>query len=306
MTAPTAYHYAHHDIPLPDNHRYPLPRYRRLYNEVIGRGMLPAEQVIEGEEVSDEMLRLAHTERYIKQMKTGHLTRVEERTLGLPWSELAVRRARRIVGATSAACTAARHHQDGGGISFVLGGGTHHAFADFGSGFCIFNDVAVAARQLIQQQTVSRIAVIDCDVHQGDGTAAILQNDTAIFTLSVHGTHNFPFTKQTSDLDIDLPDGTGDRAYLAAVRRGLKYTLQTHRPELVIYIAGADVYERDRLGRLAVTPAGAAQRDRHVLNTCKRQNLPVVMLMGGGYARPITETVELNLQSIQLGLDIFN
>lgn len=300
MSTPTAFHYAHHDIPLPDNHRYPLPRYRRLYNEVIGRGMLPIEHVIEGQEVSDDILLLAHTGRYIEQMKRGNLTRQEERTLGLPWSELAVRRARRIVGATMAACAAA--HRDG--ISFVLGGGTHHAFADFGSGFCIFNDVAIAARWLLQQGRVKRIAVVDCDVHQGDGTAAILQDDAAIFTLSVHGEHNFPFTKQRSDLDIGLPDGTGDKAYLAAVRRGLKYVLQNHRPELIIYIAGADVYAGDRLGRLSISPAGAAQRDRHVLATVKQHGLPLVMLMGGGYAQPITETVELNLQSIALGLQI--
>lgn len=301
MSTPTAFHYAHHDIPLPDNHRYPLPRYRQLYNEVIGREILPADHVVEGQEVADEILLLAHTSGYIEQMKQGNLTRAEERRLGLPWSELAVRRARRIVGATSAACRAALND----GVSFVLGGGTHHAFADFGSGFCIFNDVAVAARLMRVQGHVERMAVIDCDVHQGDGTAAILQNDTAIFTFSVHGENNFPFAKQRSDLDIGLPDGTGDKGYLAAVRRGLKYALQSNRPELVIYIAGADAYEGDRLGRLAVTPEGLAQRDRHVLASCKRMGLPVVMLMGGGYARPLTETVALNLRSIQLGLEIF-
>lgn len=298
---PHAFHYAHYDIPLPAGHRYPLPRYRQLYDAVLARGMFAREAVIEGETVDDGVLGLAHSQAYIEQMSAGALSRAEERKLGLPWSDTAVVRARRIVGATLAACEMALRER----VSFVLGGGTHHAFADYGSGFCLFNDVAVAALWLLRRGLARRVGIIDCDVHQGDGTAAILADERGAFTFSVHGERNFPFVKARSDLDIGLPDGTRDRAYLAAVRRGVKHLFANHRPDFVLYVAGADVFEGDKLGRLAVSGRGLALRDEHVLRLCWQTAVPVVVLLGGGYAQPIGQTVALNLQSIGVGLARF-
>lgn len=296
-----AFHYAHLNFPLPAQHRYPLPRYQQLHTAVLASKLLPPEHICPGPRASDADLQLAHTAVYLSKLTNGQLSPSEQRQLGLPFSELVVERARHIVGATTAAAQAAL--QDG--VSFVLGGGTHHAFADFGSGFCVLNDVVVAARVWQRAGAVRHTAVFDCDVHQGDGTAALAAGDPSLFTLSIHGERNFPFTKQTSDLDIALPDGTTDRAYLAAVRRGLRFVVRQVQPDLLFYIAGADPYEGDALGRLAVTAVGLAQRDRHVLLTCRRHGLPVVVLMGGGYARPIQRTVALNLRTIAEAINIF-
>lgn len=296
-----AFHYAHLNFPLPERHRYPLPRYQQLYTAVLRANLLPPTHVCPGPRASDNDLLLAHTADYLRKLTTGQLSNAEQRQLGLPFSELVVERARHIVGATISAARCALRD----GVSFVLGGGTHHAFAAYGSGFCVLNDVVVATRVLQQEGAVRHTAVFDCDVHQGDGTAAMAANDPTLFTLSIHGAHNFPFAKQKSNLDIPLPDGTTDRAYLAAVRRSLRYVVRQVQPDLLFYIAGADPYQGDALGRLAVTAVGLRQRDRHVLVTCRRYGLPVVVLMGGGYARPISRTVELNVRTISEAVRLF-
>jgi acetoin utilization deacetylase AcuC-like enzyme len=205
-----------------------------------------------------------------------------------------VERSRRSAGATVEACRAAL----GGGLGVNLAGGTHHAFADHGAGYCVFNDSAVAARAMQAEGRARRVAVIDCDVHQGDGTAAILRGDDTVFTFSIHGAGNFPFRKQRSDLDLELPDGTGDDAYLDALEAGVRQALEAARPDLAIYLAGADPYFDDRLGRLALTKGGLAERDRVVFHYTRRAGLPLAISMAGGYARRIEDTVDIHFQTV--------
>ncbi|RMD74056.1 MAG: histone deacetylase, partial [Chloroflexi bacterium] len=239
-----------------------------------------------------------HTPAYIERVMTGRLTDTEIRRIGFPWSPQMVERSRRSAGATIAACRVAL--QEGVGVN--LAGGTHHAFADAGAGYCVFNDAAVAARAMQAEGRVRRIAIIDCDVHQGDGTAVIFANDPTVFTFSIHGAHNFPFRKQQSDLDIALPDATGDATYLDALEWGLRQTFATAKPDLVIYLAGADPYYDDRLGRLSLTKAGLAERDRLVFGYCRSAGVPVAVTMAGGYARQINDTVDIHAHTVAAAL----
>jgi acetoin utilization deacetylase AcuC-like enzyme len=233
----------------------------------------------------------------------GTLSPTQQREIGFPWSEAMVARARRSVGATIAAARAAL----AGGVATNLAGGTHHASADKGAGYCVFNDVAVAA-QLMQAEwhrarhaTLLRIAVIDLDVHQGNGTAAIFADDSSVFTLSMHGAKNFPFRKEPGDLDVELPDGCGDAEYLAALDTALVELWRRHEhapPGLIFYLAGADPHEGDRLGRLKLTTAGLAERDRRVLAAARERRIPIAMSMAGGYGRVIEDTVEVQFNTI--------
>jgi acetoin utilization deacetylase AcuC-like enzyme len=246
--------------------------------------------------VTDAQLGRAHEADYLHRVQHGLLTQSEIRRIGLPWSSQLVNRARHSVGATIAASRSALRD----GISASLGGGTHHACYCHGEGFCLYNDAVVAARTMQAEGRVRRVAVIDCDVHQGNGTADITREDASIFTFSIHGEKNFPFRKIPGDLDIGLPDGTGDEAYLAALKVGLKITLDRSQADLAIYLAGADVHEHDRLGRLSLTPRGIATRDRLVLEECQRIGLPVALTMAGGYGRDLHETVAIQLRTIQI------
>ena len=221
---------------------------------------------------------------------------MEVRRIGLPWSPELVRRVQYTVGATIAACRVALRE----GVAVSLGGGTHHACRDHGEGYCLYNDAAVAARVMQAEGRVRRVVVIDCDVHQGNGTAEITSTDASIFTFSIHGQKNFPFRKIPSDLDIGLPDGTADEAYLLALQSGVSQALEQARADLAIYLAGADVHVNDKLGRLALTKAGMAARDRYVLQLCQQQQIPVAVLMAGGYGRDIQETVDLYYQTVQI------
>jgi acetoin utilization deacetylase AcuC-like enzyme len=206
-----------------------------------------------------------------------------------------VERSRRSSGATIAACRAAFAH----GIAANLAGGTHHAFRDRGEGYCVFNDSAIAARVLQTEKSVRQVLVVDCDVHQGNGTASIFSDDPSVFTFSIHGANNFPFTKEQSDLDIELADDTGDGAYLDALREGLDQALLVSHPDLVIYLAGADPYVDDRLGKLALTKRGLLARDRLVIETCVERDLPLAITMAGGYARDIDDTVDIHYQTLE-------
>lgn len=218
-----------------------------------------------------------------------------QRRIGFPWSPEMVERSRRSVGATIAAARAALDD----GVSANLAGGTHHAFADRGEGFCVFNDVAVGARVLQRDQHAARIAVVDLDVHQGNGTAAIFKDDASVFTFSMHGEKNFPFKKEVSDLDVALPDGTGDDQYLSALRLHLADVLNRHHPDFVFYLAGADPFEGDRLGRLKLTIDGLRARDEVVLRACARAGLPVAITMSGGYANDISAIITIHANTIQ-------
>ncbi|WP_298404448.1 histone deacetylase [uncultured Chloroflexus sp.] len=287
-------------LPLPPGHRFPMEKYALLRERVLAEGIVSPERLHVPEPARVVELAHAHLPAYIDRVLNGQLSSAELRRIGFPWSPQMVERSRRSVGATIAACRVALRE----GVGVNLAGGTHHAFADAGAGYCVFNDAAVAARVMQAEGRARRIAIIDCDVHQGDGTAAILAGDPTIFTFSIHGAHNFPFRKQQSDLDIALPDATGDSAYLDALEWGLRQTFATITPDLVIYLAGADPYYDDRLGRLSLTKAGLAERDRLVFAYCRSVGVPVAVTMAGGYARQVSDTVDIHAQTVALAVEI--
>jgi len=283
-------------LPLPDNHRFPMAKYSRLRARLVEEGVLEVSDLAVPEPIDWDALRLVHEASYVEAVAQGTLSHAAQRRIGFPWSPEMVERARRSVGATLAA---ARTALNGEGIAANLAGGTHHAFSDHGEGYCVFNDVAVTSRVLLREAAISRAAVIDCDVHQGNGTAAIFTRDPAIFTCSLHGARNFPFRKETSDLDVTFEDGTGDDEYLAALDEHLPGVLDGHAPELVFYLAGADPYEGDRLGRLRLTIEGLRERDRRVFQACRARDLPVVLTMSGGYAPDVDAIVTIHLNTIR-------
>ena len=290
-----------HDVysyPLPEGHRFPLPKYR-LVRE--GAEAEPTIDVQPAPEATWEQLALTHTPGHLERMRSGGLERRAELALGLPWSPELVTRARRAVGATIAAARAAL--DDPGGVAANLGGGTHHAFPDEGRGFCVFNDVVTALRTLRSERPALRRAlVIDLDVHQGDGTHACLAGDLdpEAFTLSINGFRNYPFRRVAADLELDLPDGTNDAQYLEGLARLLPEAISRARPQLAFVLAGADPYEGDRLGRLALTKVGLASRDRFVRDTLAAEGIPACVTLAGGYAEPIEHTVEINLTTLRV------
>ena len=281
-------------LPLPAGHRFPMAKYRMLREAAAMH--LPGIQFHEAPTTSDGVLALAHHPQYIHRMVNGTVTIEEQRAIGFPWSPEMVERSRRSAGATIAACRSAISS----GVAVNLAGGTHHAHADRGEGFCVFNDAAIAARLMQAERLVLRVAIVDCDVHQGNGTASILANDDSVFTLSLHGERNYPFDKATSDLDIALPDGTDDATYLAALDQALATLFSVFDPQLIIYLAGADPHEGDRLGRLKLTMHGLAQRDQRVFDAARARELPVAIAMAGGYGKNIEDTVAIHLQTLRI------
>jgi acetoin utilization deacetylase AcuC-like enzyme len=280
-------------LPLPDGHRFPMAKYR-LLRERIERE-LPEVLLLEPEPATDGVLALGHAPDWIERLSLGRLTPLEQRQIGFPWSPAMVERSRRSVGATLAACRAAL--EDGAAAN--LAGGTHHAGTDRGEGFCCFNDVAVAARLMQAERRARRVAIVDLDVHQGNGTAEILRNDASVFTLSVHGARNFPFRHRCEgDLDVDLPDDTGDAAYLDALDAALAALAARFEPDFVVFLAGADVYEGDRLGRLSLSIAGIAERDRRVFEWARLRGLPVAVAMGGGYCTDVERIVDIHFGTV--------
>lgn len=263
---------------------------------MLAANVVPAENIQSPKLASDADLRRVHTKDYLHRFENGLLTDAEIRQIGLPWSPELVRRVKYTAGATIAVCRDALHD----GIALSLGGGTHHACSDHGQGYCLYNDSVVAARALQAEGLVRRVLVIDCDVHQGNGTAEITTGDSSIFTFSIHGEKNFPYQKVPSDLDVGLPDGTGDEAYLGVLEEALDSALAQSRPDLAIYLAGVDVHENDRLGRLALTKSGVGFRDELVLSKCRNLNIPVGVVMAGGYNRNLSEMVGIQLQTVQI------
>lgn len=288
-------------LPLPPGHRFPMAKYAALRARVAASGLVDPSEMHVPERATREQLALAHDPGYVDRVCRGELSAREQREIGFPWSEAMVERSLRSTGATIGACRAALIHQS---FAVNLAGGTHHASRDHGDGYCVFNDSAVAARVMQAERRADRVLVVDCDVHQGDGTASILAGDDTIFTFSIHGAKNYPFKKQTSDLDIDLPDRTGDADYLAALGRGLTEALARARPDLAIYLAGADPYEGDRLGRLALTKEGLAQRDRLVLRTLREAHVPTAISMAGGYAKELDDVVEIHLKTVSIAAEL--
>lgn len=302
-----AYYADHFVLPLPAGHRFPMQKYRLLRDAIVAE--LPAVRLSQAPLASEGELALVHAPAYVDAVLQGTLSASQQREIGFPWSPAMAERARRSVGATvSAARDALRE-----GVAANLAGGTHHASADTGSGFCVFNDLAVAARLMQAEwqrhhRQLLRVVVVDLDVHQGNGTAAIFRGDPTVYTLSVHGAKNFPFRKVAGDLDVDLPDGCTDAPYLAAVEAALAQLWRDHGehpPGLVFYQAGADPHEGDRLGRLKVSAAGLAERDRRVFAACHARGIPVVLTMGGGYGHVIEDTVSVQLQTYRAALSVW-
>jgi acetoin utilization deacetylase AcuC-like enzyme len=290
-------------LPLPESHPFPTGKYERLRARVLAE--CPAIRLGPAVPASDGELALVHTPRYVDAVAHGLLSAVEQRDIGFPWSSRMAERARRSVGATISAARAALI--DGEGVAANLAGGTHHAQSDKGSGYCVFNDAAVAARLMQAEwhrgrRQLLRIAVIDLDVHQGNGTAAIFSDDETVFTLSIHGAKNFPFRKQASDLDVELPDGCTDEPYLAALDAALDALWRRTQPGLVFYVAGADAHAGDRLGRLKLSSAGLAERDRRVFDACRARGVAVAVSMAGGYGRDIDATVDVHLNTLKAAL----
>ncbi len=275
------------ELPLPPGHRFPRGKYRMLQAKLEKDGIVATRDLSASPIAELDVIACAHSTGYIDDVMQGRLTPDAQRLIGLPWSDTLALRARAVVGGAVAAAREAL----ASGLSGQLAGGTHHAHHDFGSGFCVFNDLAVAALALLEEGAVSRIAIVDLDVHQGDGNAAILAGVPGTLVLSVHGERNFPFRKMVSDIDIALPDGTEDEAYLAALAPALEQ-VAGFRPQLVLYLSGADPLGSDKLGRLSLTFSGLIARDRMVLDMARRLGAPVSIAVGGGYSDPIEDTVE--------------
>ncbi len=267
-----------------------------LRDRVVADSVVAAERVLDPAAASDELLRLVHTPDYVERFVAGTLSAAELRRIGFPWSPALVERSRRAVGGT----VAAARHALAAGTGMNLAGGTHHAFPDHGEGFCVFNDVAIAIRLLREEGALRRAAVIDLDVHQGNGTHAIFAGDREVFTFSMHGGRNYPFEKVAGTLDIDLPDGTEDAEYLAALAGALPAVLHAARPDLVVYLAGADPHEGDRLGRMRLTFAGLARRDAMVMAACREVGIPVTVVVAGGYGRRIEDTVAVHVATARI------
>jgi acetoin utilization deacetylase AcuC-like enzyme len=284
-----------HDLftyPLPEGHRFPLDKYRLVREAAKG---LAGVEVHDAAAAGWDQLRRTHDEDWVERARTGRLARREELALGLPWSPELVERSRRSTGATIMAARAALED----GVAANLGGGTHHAFAHSGRGFCVFNDVVTALRELRASDRVRRALIVDVDVHQGDGTHALLAADADAFTVSVNGWRNYPFRRVPGDVDVDLPDGTGDEQYLAELARVLPAALRRARPELCFVLAGADPYEGDRLGRLSLTKAGLRERDALIGEALAAAGVPVCVTLAGGYAEDIRDTVEINVNTLR-------
>lgn len=288
-----AFYTDHFVLPLPEGHRFPMAKYAML------RHCVQSEQKIElhiPQSATDVQILRCHLPEYVEKVTTGTLSTQEIRRIGFPWSPYMVERSRRSAGATIAACLAALED----GISVNLAGGTHHACTDHGEGFCVWNDAAIAARDMQARGLAKRVVVIDCDVHQGNGTAEITAGDPTIFTFSIHGEKNFPFRKFPSDIDIGLPNGTGDALYLDMVEEGVRRAIFQSDADMAIYISGADPFIGDRLGKLAISKAGLAARDRLVLSMLRSADLPVAVAMGGGYADNIEDIVDIHLQTVNI------
>jgi acetoin utilization deacetylase AcuC-like enzyme len=263
-----------------EGHVFPIRKFELVRERLLAEGTLEPAEIIEPSPAPLADVLLVHTEDYVSRLCKGQLTTKEMRRLGLPWSESLVRR------------------------SFYAAGGTHHSFADRGEGFCVLNDVAIAIRAMRARHRIRRAAIVDCDVHQGNGTATIFAGDTATFTFSMHGANNYPLFKAQSTLDIELPDGTQDGEYLDTLARHLP-TVFAHKPDIVFYLAGADPFAKDKLGRLRLSIDGLRERDTYVLRECYQREVPVVTVMSGGYGKDINDTIEIHCNTIRMVKEVF-
>jgi acetoin utilization deacetylase AcuC-like enzyme len=289
----------HYELDLGD-HIWPIAKYRRIAERLVAERVIDASALLTPEPCSWDDLALVHTKEYLDKVRTGTLNEEEIRTLELPWSPGLADGFRLMTGGTCLACERAA----GDRLSIHLGGGLHHAFPNHGEGFCLFNDVAVATRRLQRQGRIARAAIVDLDVHQGNGTAVVFEHDPSVFTVSLHQQHNYPMFKPRSDLDVGLSDATGDREYLERLKTALPRAFDS-RPELVVYLAGADPFSRDRLGGLALTFAGLRARDRMVFEASRSAGAAVAVVLAGGYAVDVEDTVEVHVGTVIEAVDVF-
>jgi acetoin utilization deacetylase AcuC-like enzyme len=287
-------------LPLPDGHSFPMAKYARLRELVLSEAIIAPDDLRVPEAASRDDLLLVHTPRYVDAVIEGTLDAGEQRRIGFPWSAAMAERARRSVGATIAAARQALAD----GTAANLAGGTHHAFPGHGEGYCVFNDVAVAARVMQRDHAIGRALIVDLDVHQGNGTAVIFASDPTVFTFSMHAAGNFPFHKEHSDLDVELADGTGDAAYLAALDTALDHAMQRARPAMIFYVSGADPYEGDRLGKLELSLDGLRERDRRVFAAASEAGVPVVVTMAGGYCADVDTIARIHANTIAEGAKV--
>jgi acetoin utilization deacetylase AcuC-like enzyme len=283
------------DFPLHDGQDFLISKYKQLIDKIIATGLAQPEELLIPPGASNAQITRVHTPDYVDHLLKGTLSPREIREVGLPWSAQIIERARVTAGATIETCRWSLTD----GVALHLGGGTHHAFADRAKGFCWLNDCAIAAKAMIAEGLVKKVLILDCDVHQGDGTAAIFRNDPDIFTFSIHASSTYPYHKEASDLDIELPVDTLDQNYLRALEKGIKSVLQNFKPDLVIYLAGADIFEDDRYGCLALSHQGIGLRDQLVLNCFAATKTPIAVTLAGGYAKDIQETVQIHFQTVK-------
>ncbi len=284
-----------YQVALPPGHPFPMSKYSLLKDRLLAEGILAAGDILQPEPLDASTLELVHTREYLAKLVSSGLSAAEQRRLGLPWSEALWQRSRLASAGTLLAARAALDQ----GLAGNLAGGTHHAFADHGEGFCVLNDVAIAIRKLQAEGAIERAAIIDLDVHQGNGTAAIFEADEDVFTFSMHGERNYPLAKMRSNLDVPLKDGVGDAEYLDALRRHVPTVLDTANADIVFYLAGVDVAAGDRYGKLALTEEGVRQRDRRVIEAVRSRGLPLSIVLAGGYAPTRARTAELHAHAFR-------
>ncbi|MEL7247308.1 MAG: histone deacetylase [Bacteroidota bacterium] len=287
---------------LPDGHRFPMVKYELLPEQLLYEGTVSEDQFFSPDLLPEEVLLWTHTKEYWHKLLNQELSRKEERAIGFPLRPDLIERGRHIAQGTIDCARYAREH----GVALNIAGGTHHAFAHRGEGFCVFNDFAIAANFLLRNKESERILIVDLDVHQGNGTAHIFQDEPRVFTFSMHGERNYPLRKEQSDLDIGLPDKTKGDAYLKALESTLPKLIKDHQPDVVFYLSGVDVLESDRLGRLSLSLQACKDRDRFVFNACKAANIPVAVSMGGGYSKKIASIIEGHANTYRVAVDIFD
>jgi acetoin utilization deacetylase AcuC-like enzyme len=284
-----------YQVALPSGHPFPMSKYSLLRDQLLAEGIVATGDILQPEPLDASALGLVHTPEYLAKLATSGLSAAEQRRLGLPWSEALWQRSRL---ASAGTLLAARTALDQG-LAANLAGGTHHAFADHGEGFCVLNDVAIAIRKLQAERALERAAIVDLDVHQGNGTAAIFETDDEVFTFSMHGERNYPVAKMRSNLDVPLKDGVGDAEYLDTLQGVLPSVLDRARADLVFYLAGVDVAAGDRYGKLALTEEGIRRRDRCVIEAVRGRGLPLVIVLAGGYAATRARTAELHAHAFR-------
>ena len=286
---------------LPEGHRFPMIKYELIPEQLIREGTISEDSFFEPQPLTDSQLRLIHSEEYLNKLSNLKLSRKETRMIGFPVREDLIIRGRHIAGGTLDCALFAMKY----GVSMNIAGGTHHAFSDHGEGFCVFNDIALASAQLLEQSQVHKILIIDLDVHQGNGTAHIFRNEKRVFTFSMHGAKNYPLRKEQSDLDIGLEDGTDDRAYLKILKSKLALAIELAEPDIIFYLSGVDVLGTDLLGRLNLTREGCKRRDEIVFNACRNNRIPVAVAMGGGYSKRLVDIVEAHSNTFRLAQELY-